>query len=231
VKRAAAEIANTFTRELYHEVIKLVTPLAISADGLQERLAGGATVPETTRHEIARIERQVQHLRAVLDAMRSFTAIPTLKFERESLREIADEAARLAQPVSHERSAGIDILLPSSLTAEVARTRLIQALTNLLTNAIEACDGLAVKQPIRLTGWEREGHVGLVIEDFGCGMSKEATVDARALFATSKPHGTGFGVPLAVKIVETEHCGRLTISSEKGRGTRIEILLPMERAV
>ena len=227
VKRAAADIANSFVRELYHEVIKLVTPLTIWADQLQQRLAGDATVSENVREEISRIERQVQHLRAVLDSMRSFTATPSLRFERESLREIAEEAARVAHPFRMGTSVPtIDVLVPPGITVEVARTRLVQALTNVVTNAVEACEGIHLTPPVRIIGEEREGHVALVIEDFGCGMSKEATIDARALFATSKPHGTGFGLPLAIKIVESEHRGRLSIESEKGRGTRVEILLP-----
>ena len=47
-------------------------------------------------------------------------------------------------------------------------------------------------------------------------MSEEAQRDALTLFATSKPNGTGFGLPLAVKIVESEHGGRLTLESNEG---------------
>ena len=57
-------------------------------------------------------------------------------------------------------------------------------------------------------------------------MSAEAQRDALTLFATSKPNGTGFGLPLAVKIVESEHGGRLSIESVKGRGTIVRITHP-----
>jgi signal transduction histidine kinase len=60
-------------------------------------------------------------------------------------------------------------------------------------------------------------------------MSPEAQRDAITLFATSKPNGTGFGLPLAAKIVESEHGGRLTIDSVKGRGTIILIIIPQYR--
>ncbi len=57
-------------------------------------------------------------------------------------------------------------------------------------------------------------------------MSEESQRDALTLFATSKPNGTGFGLPLAVKIVESEHGGRLTIESARGRGTLVRIVIP-----
>jgi signal transduction histidine kinase len=57
-------------------------------------------------------------------------------------------------------------------------------------------------------------------------MSEEAQRDALTLFATSKPNGTGFGLPLAVKIIESEHGGRLTLESVKGRGTLVRITVP-----
>ena len=50
-------------------------------------------------------------------------------------------------------------------------------------------------------------------------------------FATSKPNGTGFGLPLAAKIVESEHGGRLSIDSVKGRGTIVRIIIPEHRQV
>jgi signal transduction histidine kinase len=67
------------------------------------------------------------------------------------------------------------------------------------------------------------------VKDSGCGMSAEAQGDALTLFATSKPNGTGFGLPLAVKIIESEHGGRLTIDTVKGRGTTVRMIVPQYR--
>ena len=108
----------------------------------------------------------------------------------------------------------------------VARGRLVQALTNVLVNAIEAYGDAVSPKPIKVKACLHQGIVGITVEDSGCGMSEEAQRDALTLFATSKPNGTGFGLPLAVKIVESEHGGRLTIESVKGRGTLVRITVP-----
>src|SRR5260370_12371208 len=83
VKRAAEQIANTFARELYHEVIKLVSPLAASADRLQAQLSAANVPAEALAEEADRIGRRVTQLRAALDPMRPYTPQPALSVQTE----------------------------------------------------------------------------------------------------------------------------------------------------
>lgn len=231
VKRAAEHIADTFSRELYHEIIKLLTPLAASADRLMVQLSSGAASAEAIADESRRIRRRVEQLRAVLDAMRAYTIQPVLLFRREALREIVDDATHVAFNSMQDPmpKPGIDIDVAPELTVEVVRSRLAQALTNVLINAIESYHGVDSCAAIRVSAESRDGVVTISVEDHGCGMSDEAQRDALTLFATSKPHGTGVGLPLAVKIVEAEHGGHLQISSRKGVGTMVRIALSQYR--
>lgn len=230
VKRAAEQIANTFARELYHEIIRLLSPLAMSAERLRAQLSADEKYNGVLREEADRIGQRVTHLRAVLNSMRAYTEQPELQFTPEILRELLEEAAALTRTTG--RNGGrpsIDIQVPPDMIAEVSRTRLIQAFTNMLENAIESYDGLESRKPIEVRADAQEGRITLVIEDSGCGMSAEALADSVALFATSKPNGTGFGLPLAVKIVESEHGGRVELQSEKGRGTIVRITMRTHR--
>jgi nitrogen fixation/metabolism regulation signal transduction histidine kinase len=228
VKRAAEQVANTFARELYHEIIKLVTPIATSADRLRLQLSTPAPPAETLSQEADRIGRRVRQLRAVLDGMRAYTAQPVLDFATESLQEIIQDAANVALESDGDKSSrpSINVNVPLSLEGDVVRSRLLQALTNVLLNAIESYEGGGPLRPIEVNAAVQEGLVAITVQDSGCGMSVEAQRDALALFATSKPNGTGFGLPLAVKIVESEHGGRLSIDSKKGYGTIVRILIP-----
>jgi nitrogen fixation/metabolism regulation signal transduction histidine kinase len=233
VKRAAEQIANTFARELYHEVIKLLSPLAASADRLRLQLSAANTPSEALAEEAGRIGRRVTQLRAVLDAMRAYTAQPVLSFNTEVLREVIQEGASVALESDGDKSRGplINISVPSGVIVEVARARLVQALTNVLLNAIESYRDVDSLKPIEVRADLQEGLVAITVEDSGCGMSAEAQRDALTLFATSKPNGTGFGLPLAAKIIESEHGGRLNIDSVKGRGTVVRITIPQHRQI
>ena len=228
VKRAADQMANTFARELYHEVIRLLSPLASSAERLQAKLLAEKHLPQTLIEEADGIGRRVRRLQAVLDGMRAYTAQPALSFQSERLEEILHEAVDVAIESGADRSrkASVEIRVPSSVVIEASRPRLVQALTNILVNAAEAYPEDAVVRPIEITANVEDRLIRMTIRDFGCGMSEEAQRDSLTLFSTSKANGTGFGLPLAVKIVESEHGGRLSMESAKGQGTSIHILLP-----
>lgn len=230
VKRASEQIANTFARELYHEVIKLMSPLAMSVDRLRTQMMNDACPREELALEAERINRRITQLRAVMDAMRAFTEQQKLFFAPVELADVVNEAASLAAE-GHADGLGltIEVRVPPNIIIEVAPGRVVQALTNVLVNAIEAYDGSDVRKPIVVSVKAEQGRVELTIEDFGCGMSPEAAVDAACLFATSKVNGTGFGLPLAIKIIESEHNGRLLVESTKGQGTRVSVILPIHR--
>jgi signal transduction histidine kinase len=228
VRRASEQVADTFARELYHEMIKLLAPVANSAERLKVRLSDSAVPREQLADDATTIGRRVTHLKAVLDAMRAYTAPPTLTFADEDVTELVSEALAVV------REGGSHALLPTGVvgrcvSAELCRPRVVQALTNLLVNAVESYDGIAEPQPVCVTLEQGDGWVAILVEDFGCGMSEEVLADAAVLFTTSKPQGTGFGLPLATKIIESEHAGRLTIKSEKGRGTVVRVALPTRR--
>jgi signal transduction histidine kinase len=228
VKRASEQIANTFARELYHEVIKLLSPLATSADRLVSHLSDGDTPRGTLVAEASRMKHRIARLRAVLDGMRAYTAQHELSFSTESLEEVIEESVALVRD-DRRRGPQIDVRVPDDVQVDVCRARMVQALTNLLTNAIESYEGLELAAPITVTARAREHRVEIAIEDRGCGMSDEVLADATVLFSTSKPDGTGFGLPLTVKIIEHEHAGRLILESRKGHGTTARVIVPVHR--
>jgi len=154
------------------------------------------------------------------------TAQHELRFARESIKEIVEESAALVRE-GLRKAPRIELDIPPHLHAEVCRARLVQALTNLMANAVESYDGLPAATPVAVTAQTAENRVVITIEDRGCGMSDEVLADAAVLFSTSKPDGTGFGLPLAVKIIESEHDGRLALESRKGYGTTARVVLPI----
>lgn len=225
-QRATDDIGTSLARELYHEVAKLLTPLALSISRLRSQASTNLS-PSLLR-ELDRIDVDIRRINAVLKAMRDYASPPQLTFERESIAETVKESVEIAQSASDGR-VPVMVDVCGDVVAVVARQRFSQALRNVLSNALESYPADAEPIPVLASARAHDGYVVITIEDHGAGMSPEQIRDAQLLFATTKENGTGFGLPLAIAIVESEHNGRLAIESQPGIGTRVIITIPIER--
>lgn len=97
---------------------------------------------------------------------------------------------------------------------------------NLVSNAFQAMRGGGAVD-IRIDRAELRGELATSIEIRDSGHGMEPQVRKRALdpFFTTRPSGTGLGLPIVHRIVEA-HGGELTLDSEEGEGTRITIVVP-----
>jgi len=102
------------------------------------------------------------------------------------------------------------------------RNQMTQALLNLLLNALEATPAGG---RITLACRAVDNQVHFVVTDTGQGIPSEALDSIFNLYYTTKPDGTGMGLPMAQQIV-AQHQGRLEVSSTAGRGSRFSIALP-----
>jgi signal transduction histidine kinase len=68
--------------------------------------------------------------------------------------------------------------------------------------------------------------VSIQIKDHGHGMEPEVRERALDPFFTTRPSGTGLGLPIVQRIVEA-HGGQLLIESEEGAGTSVTLFLPL----
>jgi signal transduction histidine kinase len=103
------------------------------------------------------------------------------------------------------------------------REQMLKVVTNLVLNASEA---IAEGGQVRIATDQRAGWAVISVTDNGCGMSPEFI--SRSLFRpfqTTKKNGLGIGMFQSKTIVEA-HGGRITVTSEPGKGTTFEVFLP-----
>ncbi len=100
-----------------------------------------------------------------------------------------------------------------------------QVLLNLLLNAIQAMDKPGT---IRVSLQQEDETVLISVADEGKGISAEHLPNIFRPFFTTKGHGTGLGLSLARRIVES-HGGSIDAQSEVGKGTRFVVCLPLAR--
>jgi signal transduction histidine kinase len=108
--------------------------------------------------------------------------------------------------------------------APVDPARLKQVLLNLLLNAREALSGPGT---IRVATRRESTDYAISVSDTGKGIPDEDLPNIFDPFFTQKPNGTGLGLSVARNIVEGLG-GTISVRSQLGRGTEIELRLPME---
>ncbi len=102
-----------------------------------------------------------------------------------------------------------------------------QILLNLLVNASDALEGREHRQ-ITLTAFGEESSVIIRVKDNGCGMTEEQVQNLFKPFYTTKEKGTGLGLVIVKRLIAAMH-GSIKISSLKGAGTTIDIIVPRKK--
>jgi len=228
---AAAKLHHHFVKQVYHEIIRILSPLDTCLVNLERELSDKPGL-EQAAERIRRGHHHVGLITEVLDNLREFTDGRPAETTRECLSLILREAVALAQQGMPLPPAEISfsLSLPESLFISGHRSRLLQAFINILTNAMEACEAADRSGRIDVVlEQQSEDFAKVLITDNGCGMSRDAVRDCIDLFSSSKVSGMGFGLPIARKVVEQDHSGILSLESSPGEGTTVAILLPVER--
>jgi len=222
-QRAAAwaEVA----RRLAHEIRNPLTPIQLSAERLQMKLAGklAESDAEVLTRSTQTIVNQVAALKKMVDAFSQYARTPEPTIREIDLNALTREVLTLYEPslggaVRLELAAGLPPLL-----GDAAQLR--QVIHNLLQNTQDALAG--TREPRIVVASDTAGEmVRLTVTDNGCGFPDTVIRRAFEPYVTTKPKGTGLGLAIVKKIVE-EHGGTATIANVPPRGACVTILLPM----
>ena len=222
-QRAAAwaEVA----RRLAHEIRNPLTPIQLSAERLQMKLAGklAESDAEVLTRSTQTIVNQVAALKNMVDAFSQYARTPEPTIRELDLNALTREVLTLYEPslggaVRLELAAGLPPLL-----GDAAQLR--QVIHNLLQNTQDALAG--TREPRVVIASDTAGEmVRLTVTDNGCGFPETVIRRAFEPYVTTKPKGTGLGLAIVKKIVE-EHGGSATIANVPPRGACVTILLPM----
>ena len=231
--RSAERMRVDFVANASHE---LRTPLATIA-GYAETLAEDSPVDDETRRRFGSvIHGEAGRMLRIVEDLMSLSRIEAERFQpprgEVDLGELARLAADNTRPLAERQGCVIELRIEADLP-QVAGDfgQLLQAADNLLSNAIRY--GCSRKESrIIIEARREEAGVLLAVRDEGDGIAPEHLprlterfyrVDAaRSRFSG----GTGLGLAIVKHIVE-RHRGTLDIRSAPGRGTSVEIRLPL----
>jgi nitrogen fixation/metabolism regulation signal transduction histidine kinase len=206
---AWAEVA----RRLAHEIKNPLTPIQLAAERMQMKLHDklNVTDAEMLGKNTRTIVNQVSALKYMVDEFRDYARLPSARLIPLDLNALIDEILRLysdSKIVVH-LEAGLPFVLGDA-------TLLRQVVHNLVKNALEATEKIAMAkveittQSVKLI--DGQLAVRLAIRDNGGGFADSFLPRAFEPYVTSKPRGSGLGLPIVKKIIE-EHGARIDISN------------------
>lgn len=168
--------------------------------------------------------KDVYALRQLLDNLSNFQKSSVLNIKLINLFDFMEDLLEATEAFLLE--SGIPLTLDNEiddLDFYADDTKLRQALINLLKNAVESSKP---DSPVLLHIFTDSKNLYFSIQDHGCGISKEQEKQLFEPFHTTKSYGTGLGLPIAKRIIESHH-GILTFVSTEGAGTTFQISLPL----
>ena len=101
---------------------------------------------------------------------------------------------------------------------------------NVVGNAVQALEAKPQRAPgdeIRLSTERLDGSVAITVRDSGAGIGPEDLPRIFDPYFTTRRTGTGIGLAITRNIVEGLG-GRITVASERGKGTEVRIELPLQ---
>lgn len=197
--------AGQLALEVMHEIknpLEALSNLVYLA--LQE-----AENPDKVREYMQLAEEQMSHLRQTTEHTLGFTRVAAARRSID-LVGLTEAALRIHQRTIAAKMVHLVKDLPDELVASVHTGEILQAISNLLVNALDA---LPLEGTICLRLKKHENNVHILISDNGHGIPAEHVEKIfEPFFSTKGERGTGLGLALTRKIVERHH-GKISVKS------------------
>jgi nitrogen fixation/metabolism regulation signal transduction histidine kinase len=218
-------------RRLAHEIRNPLTPIQLSAERLQHKLINKLDEPDARilKRSTETIVNQVEALKKMVNEFREYAKVPELEMCQVDINRLIREVLALYQTTDSGEDGVIHPRISLELAGELTPVRgdparLRQVIHNLLQNAQDAL--IAANDPSITVRTELNNSViELSVIDNGKGFSEQVEAHVFEPYVTTKPKGTGLGLPIVKKIID-EHGGTIQIKNIQPHGAKVAITLP-----
>jgi signal transduction histidine kinase len=172
---------------------------------------------DIVRGELRRVDRIVEEF-----LLSTKSRVP---FARENLHTIVEDVVTLIREKAQLKEIDIVNRIDRDIGVECQKERLKQAFYNIVLNGMEAIGNNGV---VEISSAATRESIDISIKDTGPGINES---DLRLIFEyyfTTKDKGMGIGLPISYMIVK-DHGGDIKVLSEKGKGTKFVISLPLNQ--
>jgi signal transduction histidine kinase len=216
------ELTATFAHEIRN-------PIA-AAKSLVQQMGEDPTSHENVEYakvaldELARVERSVSHLL-------KYAKEEDYKFENVNLAWVLDGALTQMRSKLEANSVAVSRAYLSGPTVRADADKLRQVFSNIIDNAIDAMESTTGERRLEFAIQNNgAGMAAVRIRDNGCGIADDKIAKIFNPFYTSKTNGTGLGLGVAKKVIDS-HRGTIEVHSQVGQGTEFVLAIPLSDSV
>ncbi|MCG2595435.1 ATP-binding protein [Ramlibacter sp. XY19] len=225
VSAQRAQAWGEVARRLAHEIKNPLTPIQLSAERMEMKLAGKlqATEQAIVTKSVHTIVDQVESMKRLVNEFRDYARLPAAELKPVDLNAlVSDVLALYAREGDATRGAA---QVPVRMELDPAAPRVLgdgqqlrQVIHNLLQNAQDATEGRGGGEVVVRTQWnEPAKRVRLIVQDSGHGFPEHILKRAFEPYVTTKPKGTGLGLAVVKKIAD-EHGARIDLKNRLAEG-------------
>jgi len=220
------------TASLAHETKQPMTAALTDARTCLRWLRRDAPAVSEAREAASRLVTDVSRAAEIISRISLLFKKVAPQRELVDVNELIREMIILLRNEAARYSISIRSDLADDLPKVVAdRVQLQQVFMNLMLNGIEAMKDIATGSELTVSSQRGEAAQVLIsVADAGVGLPPEIAANIFDAFYTTKPQGTGMGLPISRSIVES-HGGRLWATPNSGLGAVFLFTLPSEVAV
>jgi two-component system nitrogen regulation sensor histidine kinase NtrY len=210
-------------RVMAHEIKNPLTPIKLTVERLEiKRATDPDKLTDIIKDSINIIKEETENLQALVNRFRNFATLPQATPDKyrldHQLQEIID-----AYRAEYNISLDISISSPHIYADKI---QLKQVFVNLIQNAIQSFR--SGNETITIMLRQQNNTFNITIQDSGPGISPENLKKIFEPYFTTKRKGTGLGLAIVKRIIEN-HGGSISIDSNVGVGTKINITLPRKQ--
>jgi signal transduction histidine kinase len=200
----------------------LKTPL-ILISGLSRRLTSKISSDNPEGEKVTIIRQQAERLEQMVADILLYARPMKLSPKSNDLFRVLREAKEAVSEIAGLHGVRVEIPSEKACECNFEFAKVLQAIINLLTNAIEVSPH---GETVRVFLNRHNGRLQISVVDKGPGVPADIAEKIFEPFVTGKKKGTGLGLPISKKIIEA-HAGKLECRNNPDAGATFKITIPV----